>query len=80
MYLFFFFKDVHGKVIHLVQRAPPQSSLSNTSSTSSSRTNQQRRWTNRTPQMDGNTRYLGTLAIPADLLDAQGNISILIIV
>lgn len=73
--------DVHGKVIHLVQRAPPSSNNETTNSGSEGRTNTApRRGPFRTiiapgGRMDGasgNAMYLGAMAFPADLMDAQG--------
>ncbi|CAH1389158.1 unnamed protein product [Nezara viridula] len=73
--------DVHGKVIHLVQRAPPSSNNDTTNSGSEGRTNTApRRGPFRTiiapgGRMDGasgNAMYLGAMAFPADLMDAQG--------
>lgn len=73
--------DVNGKVIHLVQRAPPQASPS-TNSTNGRRpqpTNANHRRVHyhhhhyhRQTRFDGNTMYFGAMAIPADLIEEQG--------
>lgn len=72
--------DVHGKVIHLVQRAPPVphstnadgGSVRNTASTNTSRRNQPWRTLFQQAGTGGNAMYLGAMAFPADLMDAQG--------
>jgi len=58
-----------------VHRPPPQAGRSNGNHSGSRPTNQQQRRTNqhhRQPRMDGNAMYLGAMAFPADLMDAQG--------
>ncbi|XP_024084272.1 large proline-rich protein bag6-A isoform X2 [Cimex lectularius] len=72
--------DVHGKVIHLVQRAPPSTTSSDSGNGGGeSRSTQSRNvgWRpfNQTVRLDGangNAMYLGAMAFPAELMDAQG--------
>lgn len=70
--------DVHGKVIHLVQRAPPSAPQDNPP-VEPRATSTPRRAPFRTiiapGRVDaggGNAMYLGAMAFPADLMDAQG--------
>uniref|UniRef100_A0A0K8TD43 Large proline-rich protein BAG6 n=1 Tax=Lygus hesperus TaxID=30085 RepID=A0A0K8TD43_LYGHE len=72
--------DVNGKVIHLVQRAPPSSSGDTGNSGSEPRPSGRRPFRAtifnqggiRVDGAAGNAMYLGAMAFPADLVDAQG--------
>uniref|UniRef100_A0A224XIC1 Large proline-rich protein BAG6 n=1 Tax=Panstrongylus lignarius TaxID=156445 RepID=A0A224XIC1_9HEMI len=71
--------DVNGKVIHLVQRAPPSSSNDNGGNSGNDFRSTSRRQfrlvQNQNVRVDGgsgNAMYLGAMAFPADLMDAQG--------
>lgn len=71
--------DVNGKVIHLVQRAPPAPQSNNTDggsvrNTASTNTRRNQPWRTLFQQAGtgGNAMYLGAMAFPADLMDAQG--------
>lgn len=58
-----------------MHRPPPQAGRSNGNHSSARAANQQQRRANqhhRQPRMDGNAMYLGAMAFPADLMDAQG--------
>ncbi|BES99829.1 Domain of unknown function (DUF3538) [Nesidiocoris tenuis] len=77
--------NVHGKVIHLVQRPPPNAAGNDSGNSGSS---EPRPSTNRRPLRatffnqgggfrgfegpSGNSMYLGAMAFPADVMDAQG--------
>ncbi|RZF38915.1 hypothetical protein LSTR_LSTR005162 [Laodelphax striatellus] len=73
--------DVHGKVIHLVQRAPPAagggSNDQGPANGQSSRTTPIRHRLMRTGERriidgGGNAMYLGAMAIPTDFMESQG--------
>lgn len=80
--------NVHGKVIHLVERAPPSTTRGDPDGGTSSSTSQgqppssswrflDRVFVSGRPRrqrigQDGNTMYLGAMAFPADLMDARG--------
>lgn len=68
--------DVNGKVIHLVQRPPPPARAPNNGTTTDNnmRPNIRRSLFSR-DRLDGsNATYLGAMAFPTDLMEAQGMI------
>lgn len=73
--------DVNGKVIHLVQRAPPQpGQRGNDGGQSQSQNQGSQMWLNaqRThyrltrAQMHGNAMYLGAMSVPAEIVEGHG--------
>ncbi|CAH1963100.1 unnamed protein product [Acanthoscelides obtectus] len=63
--------DVNGKVVHLVQRAPP-SATPRSSSRSASPQPPRRTFRAFRGLDQGNTMYLGSMAFPSNLMESQG--------
>ncbi|CAG9856439.1 unnamed protein product [Phyllotreta striolata] len=67
--------DVHGKVVHLVQRPPPGASTPLQNSRSTSPQPQRRNFRGFRGFRDleqGNAMYLGSMAFPGNLMESQG--------
>lgn len=65
------FVDVHGKVVHLVQRPPPNANQ-RSNSRSSSPQPQRRVYRTYRGLEQGNAMYLGSMAFPGNLMESQG--------
>ena len=68
--------DVNGKVIHLVQRAPPQPE-SRSNNSDSQRQNNNQSWPQARLQYRGhlhrNAMYLGAMSVPTEAVEGHGN-------
>lgn len=66
------FIDVHGKVIHVVQRAPPSTAYTNGSQNNNDATAGAPPGIRRHEAPTG-TMYLGAMAFPSDFMETGGN-------